>query len=35
MTYQYAILGVFVLFAIAEARHGKLFKKTQRSVETV
>ena len=27
MTYQYAILAVFVIFAIAEARNGKLFKK--------
>jgi len=27
MTYQYAILAIFTLFAIAEARNGKLFKK--------
>ena len=27
MTYQYAILAIFFLFAVAEARNGKLFKK--------
>ena len=27
MTYQYAILAIFVTFALLEAKHGKFFKK--------